>query len=179
MFRQVCGAFMGLRPMPTCDGQLTRKSSRNHSNAWYGVKCCGAARGANNRTTGSRHVLFNTERTAVEEYWLTFRDEIIQNDFPKEALGMVGWQGAFATWFSSDIDCIHGNQLAALHTRGRSTLERQALTTSARTTKSRSCFETPSTERLTTRLGRFCIDVRCPNDRLNPPINHLKEHSTW
>ena len=30
-------------------------------------------------------------------------------DFPQVALGMVwGGKGAFANWFSADIDCIHG-----------------------------------------------------------------------
>ena len=77
-------------------------------NAWYGMMLWGEATG--NRTirdTGT--YLFNTERTAVEEYWFDVSGTNYPEDFPQVALGMVwGGKGAFATWFSGDIDCIHG-----------------------------------------------------------------------
>jgi endoglucanase Acf2 len=53
--------------------------------------------------------LFNTERTAIEEYWFDVSGTNYPDDFPHVALGMVwGGKGAFGTWFSGDIDCIHG-----------------------------------------------------------------------
>lgn len=53
--------------------------------------------------------LYNTERTAVEEYWFDVSGTNYPEDFPEVALGMVwGGKGAFATWFSGDVDCIHG-----------------------------------------------------------------------
>ena len=53
--------------------------------------------------------LYNTERTAVEEYWFDVSETNFPKDFPNVALGMVwGGKGAFATWFSGDVDCIHG-----------------------------------------------------------------------
>lgn len=52
--------------------------------------------------------LFNTERTAVEEYWFDVAETNYPSDFPNVALGMVwGGKGAFGTWFSGDIDCVH------------------------------------------------------------------------
>ncbi len=53
--------------------------------------------------------LFNLERTAVEEYWFDVSGSNFPKDFPEVALGMIwGGKGAFGTWFSGDIDCIHG-----------------------------------------------------------------------
>ena len=53
--------------------------------------------------------LFNTERTAVEEYWLDVSGTNFPEAFPRVALGMVwGGKGVFETWFSADVDCIHG-----------------------------------------------------------------------
>jgi endoglucanase Acf2 len=85
-----------------------QESSSESMNAWYGLILWGQA-------TGDRPVrdaglfLFNTERLAVEEYWFDVSGANFPKDFPNVALGMVwGGKGAFGTWFSGDIDCIHG-----------------------------------------------------------------------
>jgi endoglucanase Acf2 len=85
-----------------------QESSSESMNAWYGMILWG-------EMTGDRAVrdtglfLFNTERTAIEEYWLDVSGTNFPPDFPNVALGMVwGGKGAFGTWFSGDIDCIHG-----------------------------------------------------------------------
>lgn len=85
-----------------------QESSSESLNAWYGLILWGEA-------TGDRALrdlglfLFNTERTAVEEYWFDVSGTNYPSDFPNVALGMVwGGKGAFGTWFSGDIDCIHG-----------------------------------------------------------------------
>lgn len=85
-----------------------QESSSESLNAWYGMILWGEA-------TGDKAVrdmglfLFNTERTAVEEYWFDVSGTNFPKDFPNVALGMVwGGKGAFETWFSNDIDCIHG-----------------------------------------------------------------------
>jgi endoglucanase Acf2 len=85
-----------------------QESSSESLNAWYGMMLWGEATGNKTvRDTGLS--LFNTERTAVEEYWFDVSDTNFPKDFPQVALGMVwGGKGAFATWFSPDIDCIHG-----------------------------------------------------------------------
>ncbi|NQU22245.1 MAG: glycoside hydrolase family 81 [Candidatus Nealsonbacteria bacterium] len=85
-----------------------QESSSESMNAWYGMILWGQATGnATIRDTGL--FLFNTERTAVEEYWFDVSGTNYPADFPHVALGMVwGGKGAFATWFSGDIDCIHG-----------------------------------------------------------------------
>jgi endoglucanase Acf2 len=77
-------------------------------NAWYGMILWGEATG-NQKMRDTGLYLFNTERTAVEEYWFDVEQTNYPPDFPHVALGMVwGGKGAFATWFSGDIDCIHG-----------------------------------------------------------------------
>jgi endoglucanase Acf2 len=85
-----------------------QESSSESMNAWYGMMLWGEA--TNNeliRDTGI--YLFNTERTAVEEYWFDVSGTNFPKDFPNVALGMIwGGKGAFATWFSGEIDCIHG-----------------------------------------------------------------------
>lgn len=85
-----------------------QESSSESMNAWYGMMLWGEA-------TGRRDIrdlgvfLYNTERTAVEEYWFDVSGTNFPESFPQEALGMVwGGKGAFATWFSGEIDCIHG-----------------------------------------------------------------------
>ncbi|QTN32586.1 glycoside hydrolase family 81 [Akkermansiaceae bacterium] len=85
-----------------------QESSSESMNAWYGMMLWGEAMGdAQIRDAGI--FLFNTERTAVEEYWFDVSGTNFPVDFPQVALGMVwGGKGAFATWFSGDIDCIHG-----------------------------------------------------------------------
>lgn len=85
-----------------------QESSSESLNAWYGLVLWGQATGdLALRDTGL--FLFNTERTAVEEYWLDVSGSNYPKDFPNVALGMVwGGKGAFGTWFSGDIDCIHG-----------------------------------------------------------------------
>jgi endoglucanase Acf2 len=85
-----------------------QESSSESLNAWYGMILWGEASGDMVvRDTGI--ALFNTERTAVEEYWFDVSNTNFPADFPQEALGMLwGGKGDFATWFSADIDCIHG-----------------------------------------------------------------------
>ena len=85
-----------------------QESSSESLNAWYGLVLWGQATGdLAVRDTGV--ALFNTERTAVEEYWFDVSGSNYPKDFPNVALGMVwGGKGAFGTWFSGDIDCIHG-----------------------------------------------------------------------
>ena len=85
-----------------------QESSSESLNAWYGLMLWGAATG-DQELQDLGVILFNTERTAVEEYWFDVSGTNYPNDCPNVALGMVwGGKGAFATWFSSDIDCIHG-----------------------------------------------------------------------
>ncbi len=85
-----------------------QESSSESMNAWYGMILWGQFMGDKvARDTGL--FLFNTERTAVEEYWFDVSGTNFPKDFPNVALGMVwGGKGAFGTWFSGDIDCIHG-----------------------------------------------------------------------
>ncbi|MGD1979197.1 MAG: glycosyl hydrolase [Akkermansiaceae bacterium] len=85
-----------------------QESSSESMNAWYGMMLWGEATGRKDiRDLGV--FLYNTERTAVEEYWFDVSGTNFPEAFPQEALGMVwGGKGAFATWFSADIDCIHG-----------------------------------------------------------------------
>jgi endoglucanase Acf2 len=85
-----------------------QESSSESLNAWYGMMLWGEATG-DKALRDFGVYLFNTERTAVEEYWFDVSDTNFPKDFPQVALGMVwGGKGAFATWFSGDIDCIHG-----------------------------------------------------------------------
>jgi endoglucanase Acf2 len=85
-----------------------QESSSESLNAWYGMTLWGEATGDKQvRDTGI--FLYNTERTAVEEYWFDVNGTNFPKTFPQVALGMIwGGKGAFATWFSADIDCIHG-----------------------------------------------------------------------
>ncbi len=85
-----------------------QESSSESLNAWYALAMWGEIIGdAAIRDTGI--ALFNIERTAVEEYWFDVANTNFPESFPQVALGMVwGGKGAFATWFSADIDCIHG-----------------------------------------------------------------------
>ncbi|MFT6182468.1 MAG: endoglucanase Acf2 [Akkermansiaceae bacterium] len=85
-----------------------QESSSESMNAWYGLMLWGEVTGDKViRDTGI--FLYNTERTAVEEYWFDVSGTNFPKDFPNVALGMIwGGKGAFATWFSGDIDCIHG-----------------------------------------------------------------------
>jgi endoglucanase Acf2 len=85
-----------------------QESSSESMNAWYGMMLWGEATG-NTVVRDTGLALFNTERIAVEEYWFDVSGTNFPKDFPQVALGMVwGGKGAFATWFSPDIDCIHG-----------------------------------------------------------------------
>ena len=85
-----------------------QESSSESMNAWYGMMLWGAATG-DEEIAGTGLFLFNTERTAVEEYWFDVSDTNFPKEFPEVALGMIwGGKGDFATWFSGDIDCIHG-----------------------------------------------------------------------
>lgn len=85
-----------------------QESSSEAMNAWYAMMLWGQVSG--NEQVRDRGVyLFNTERIAIEEYWFDVSDDNFPAEFPEVALGMVwGGKGAFATWFSGDIDCIHG-----------------------------------------------------------------------
>lgn len=85
-----------------------QESSSESLNAWYGMMLWGEATGDKELRDFGIY-LFNTERTAVEEYWFDVSGTNFPKEFPQVALGMVwGGKGAFATWFSGDIDCIHG-----------------------------------------------------------------------
>ncbi|MCY2994951.1 MAG: glycosyl hydrolase [Planctomycetota bacterium] len=85
-----------------------QESSSESMNAWYGMILWGQALGDTTiRDTGL--FLYNTERTSVEEYWFDVSGTNYPQDYPNVALGMCwGGKGAFGTWFSGDIDCIHG-----------------------------------------------------------------------
>ena len=85
-----------------------QESSSESMNAWYGMMLWGEVTG-NDRVRDLGAFLFNTERTALEEYWLDVSGTNFPEEFPNVAVGMVwGGKGAFATWFSGDADCIHG-----------------------------------------------------------------------
>lgn len=85
-----------------------QESSSESMNAWYGIMLWGEITG-NTKLRDTGIYLYNTERTAVEEYWFDVSATNFPKDFPEVALGMVwGGKGAFSTWFSPDIDCIHG-----------------------------------------------------------------------
>ena len=85
-----------------------QESSSESMNAWYGMMLWGEATG-NTQIRERGAFLFNTERTAIEEYWFDISGTNYPDDFPNVALGMVwGGKGAFATWFSGEIDHIHG-----------------------------------------------------------------------
>lgn len=85
-----------------------QESSSESMNAWYGIMLWGAATG-NEALRDLGVFLYNTERTAIEEYWFDVSGTNYPEDFPHVALGMVwGGKGAFGTWFSGEIDCIHG-----------------------------------------------------------------------
>lgn len=85
-----------------------QESSSESLNAWYALMLWGEATG-NQEIRNTGVFLFNTERTAVEEYWFDVSGTNFPADYPHEAVGMVwGGKGAFATWFSGDIDRIHG-----------------------------------------------------------------------
>ena len=85
-----------------------QESSSEAINAWYAMMLWGQVSG--NKEIKERGLyLYNTERVAVEEYWFDVSATNFPPDFPEVALGMVwGGKGAFATWFSAEIDCIHG-----------------------------------------------------------------------
>lgn len=85
-----------------------QESSSESMNAWYGTMLWGEATGDPKiRDLGA--FLFNTELTALEEYWLDVSGTNFPKAYPNLAVGMVwGGKGAFATWFSGDIDHIHG-----------------------------------------------------------------------
>ena len=85
-----------------------QESSSESMNAWYGLMLWGEVTG-NKQIQDTGLYLFNTERTAVEEYWFDVSGTNFPEDFSNVALGMVwGGKGAFATWFSPKIDHIHG-----------------------------------------------------------------------
>ena len=85
-----------------------QESSSESLNAWYGMMLWGGAT-ANQSIRDTGAYLYNTERTAVEEYWFDVSGTNFPDDFPNVALGMIwGGKGAFATWFSGEIDHVHG-----------------------------------------------------------------------
>ncbi len=85
-----------------------QESSSESMNAWYGMAMWGQAT-CDMTVRDAGLFLFNTERTAVEEYWFDVSGTNYPKDYPQVALGMVwGGKGAFGTWFSGDSDCIHG-----------------------------------------------------------------------
>ena len=106
-FDQYAGHSWASGDADFADGN-NQESSSEAMNAWYGMTLWGEATGDKVvRDTGI--FLYNTERTAVEEYWFDVHGTNFPENFPQVALGMVwGGKGVFATWFSADIDCIHG-----------------------------------------------------------------------
>ncbi len=85
-----------------------QESSSESMNAWYAMMLWGAATG-NKELRDNGMFLYNTERTAIEEYWFDVSGTNFPEDFSNVALGMIwGGKGAFSTWFSGDIDCVHG-----------------------------------------------------------------------
>ena len=85
-----------------------QESSSESLNAWYALMLWGEAIG-DPAIRDKGMFLFNTERTAVEEYWFDVSESNFPENYPHVALGMVwGGKGAFATWFSGEIDHIHG-----------------------------------------------------------------------
>jgi endoglucanase Acf2 len=85
-----------------------QESSSESMNAWYAVMLWGQATG-DIATRDLGLYIYSTEMTAIEEYWFDVSGTNYPKDFPNVALGMVwGGKGAFGTWFSADIDCIHG-----------------------------------------------------------------------
>ena len=77
-------------------------------NAWYGVTLWGQATG-DMATRDLGLYIYTTEMTAIEEYWFDVSGSNYPKNFPNVALGMVwGGKGAFGTWFSGNVDCIHG-----------------------------------------------------------------------
>ena len=85
-----------------------QESSSESLNAWYSMVLWGEVTG-NDAIRDTGLFLFNTERTAIEEYWFDVSGSNYPESFPETALGMLwGGKGAFATWFSGEIDCIHG-----------------------------------------------------------------------
>ncbi len=85
-----------------------QESSSESMNAWYAMMLWGEATG-NHKLRDTGMFLYNTERTAVEEYWFDVSGTNFPANFSNVALGMIwGGKGAFSTWFSGDIDCIHG-----------------------------------------------------------------------
>lgn len=85
-----------------------QESSSESLNAWYSLMLWGEI--TQNKSIRDLGVcLYNIERTAVEEYWFDVSSTNYPKDYPHVALGMVwGGKGAFATWFSGEIDHIHG-----------------------------------------------------------------------
>jgi endoglucanase Acf2 len=85
-----------------------QESSSESMNAWYAMMLWGEV--TDNKLIRDTGIyLFNTERTAIEEYWFDVSGTNFPENFTNVALGMIwGGKGAFATWFSGEIDCIHG-----------------------------------------------------------------------
>jgi len=85
-----------------------QESSSESLNAWYSLILWGAATG-NEEILKTGQVLYQTERTAVEEYWFDVSQTNFPKDYPHPTLGMVwGGKGAFGTWFSGEKDHIYG-----------------------------------------------------------------------
>ena len=85
-----------------------QESSSESLNAWYGMILWGEI--THDQAIRDLGIaLFNTERVSIEEYWLDVSETNYPKDFPHMALGMIwGGKGAFQTWFSGEIDFIHG-----------------------------------------------------------------------
>ncbi|XZE52596.1 glycosyl hydrolase [Planctomycetaceae bacterium SH139] len=85
-----------------------QESSSESMNAWYAMMLWGEVTG-NDAIRDAGIFLFNTERTAVEEYWFDVAGSNFPADYPHVAVGMVwGGKGSYETWFSAEVDCIHG-----------------------------------------------------------------------
>ncbi len=85
-----------------------QESASEAMNAWNGIMLWGAATGRDDLLETGIY-LFNTERTAIEEYWFDVNRTNFPKEFPHKALGMIwGGKGAYGTWFSGEIDHIYG-----------------------------------------------------------------------
>ena len=87
---------------------LNQESSSESMNAWYGVTLWGQVTG-DTATRDLGMYIYNTEMTAIEEYWFNVSGTNYPADYPNVAVGMIwGGKGAHGTWFSGDIDWVHG-----------------------------------------------------------------------
>ncbi len=85
-----------------------QESASEALNAWYALALWGEV--SNQKTIRDLGLfLFNTELTAMEEYWFDVAETNFPSNYPNPTLGMIwGGKGAYGTWFSGNADHIHG-----------------------------------------------------------------------